>query len=195
MIPRLGHNIRTVCTLILVVFVILVSTQSVLAFDGKREGFFMSLGNGPGIFNAQYNHYTLESDDFKESGSTVSFDFEIGAGVGEQWQYFWAVRNNFALEKRTSEIGSAGIGIRYFVLPKTPSWFLSAVFGFNRFGYNRSGYGNGSGVGPGFCISVGQEFLKNWRLQVGGLINGLDDIGSYGVDFGVCSVIISHAWQ
>jgi hypothetical protein len=164
-------------------------------FDGKREGMFVSLGNGAGLFSSRL----LGEGGWMESGFTFSYDWEMGVAL-DQFQFFAGFRANRAFEKKTDNIQSNGLGIRYFLTSNSPSWFLSGVIGLHRFEGDDAPKHPDNQTPPGLSLSVGREWKSNWMFQIGIIASGayltLDpEDPEARLDFSICRVIISRVWQ
>ncbi len=154
------------------VFLLMASLVSnVDAFNGRRKGFLLGVGLGPGQTN-------FGGDPGGKLG--INADFKIGHGFSDQTQVYWTAKTSwFRMEtgsyygypfthKHTIISGFGGIGVSYFLQPKAPSYYLTGGLGYSTWGrFNSDEQGiDESDFGIGFFSGVGYEFAPHWSVEV-----------------------------
>jgi len=164
------------------------------AFDGQREGFFIGVGIGPGIFRSDLMDPQRYHDP-EETGSTLSLDLKVGTGVADRLQVYWASKANWVLERRTTFIGSAGLGIRAYLRTAGSGPFLAVTAGYSSW----SGEDpwdddeNAGTAGPGWSLSAGYELGNAWDLELSGFVNRLRS-GDPEIDVSSFRVTLNKNW-
>lgn len=152
---RIGVSV--VCAILL-----FVSTSAAI-FDGEREGMVASASIG----FSPHTQWTQSDYDVNFSHSGFGFGFMLG--------YAWDKQNIVALEQSGSFYSQeelddthiaqslAGIKWYHYSKPTTHSMFFTVGIGAMVFGTE---FSNLSGIGPGFSVGVGYEFIKQLQISV-----------------------------
>ena len=160
-------------TYVLVLALLLVFAAPAGAFDGKRKGFVLGVGLGPGL-----SSYTQElsvsglgsAASSRETKVGVSTDFRIGFGPTEQVlvvydnKVTWIPFDNAIGNHVTIADGISSLSVSYYLAQSAPSGFLTG--GLGAAGWSAPFESNSSGsIGLGMFVGGGYEFTKLWNLE------------------------------
>ncbi len=173
MMTWMGRNAVQSC---FIAFLISTLASSAFAFDGRRKGFILGFGLGPGLvsFNETYSidimGYSWTYD--RENKFAVMTDFKIGHGFTNQVQVYWMSKVSwFGFEDETVVNGVGGLGITYFSQPMAPSTYIFGGLGFSTWSTPWEEFGvyepekQSTGFGFGLAGGVGQEFSRHWSFE------------------------------
>lgn len=165
--------VRRLSIALIAAFVLLSTFSEVQAFDGKRKGFILGFGLGPGITSftqtLAVGSESITSD--RENDFGVQTDFRIGAGLDEQLQVYWTTKvswfsmDNVFGKSVTISNGVGGAGVTYYFSPLCPSWYVTGGLGVSSW---TAPFENNSDAWYGFGLSggAGYEFSRHWSVDV-----------------------------
>jgi len=160
-------------TYVLIPALLLFSAVPAGAFDGKRKGFVLGVGLGPGV-----SSYTQElsvsglgsATSNRETKVGVSTDFRIGFGPTEQVlvvydnKVNWIPFDNALGNHVTIADGISSLAVSYYLAQSAPCGFLTG--GLGAAGWSTPFESNSSSsVGFGMFVGGGYEFTKLWNLE------------------------------
>ena len=148
----------------------------VLAFDGKRPGFFLGFGAGPGlslVASKAFDGNTWSVGKTRWTGGPAA-NIRLGAGLSDHVSAFVAVdatfhtdiiRNGEHDERVTAAQSTKSLGLIWFAKPSAPSWSVFCGFGVSR--YDRPFEGNYNDIhGFGVLGGLGYEVRRHWLATV-----------------------------
>ena len=155
--------------LVLVLALLLVSAVPAGAFDGKRRGFVLGFGLGPGVssYTQQLSVAGMGSaTSSRETKAGVSTDFRIGFGPTEQVLVVYDEKVNwipFGYHVTLAD-GISSLTASYYLAKSAPSAFLTG--GLGAAGWSTPFESNSSSsVGFGMFVGGGYESAKLWNLE------------------------------
>lgn len=149
------------------VFMGLVLSQAVSAFDNNRQGFILGLGIG--LHNIDVDFKSSGFQTVSESESGIATSFKIGGGITDQFALYYVrnaswysttVTDGFTTMDVTYTVGISGLGATYYFAPTAPSGYILGAFGIADgaapFESNVEEYdGNAYMIGGGYEVSKG----------------------------------------
>lgn len=163
--------------LILVVLVVLFLIVNANAFDGKRKGFILGGGIGPGYTTftqelAGYDPYlgyvTIKSDRVNKVG--IMTDFKIGYAPTDYYEIYYASKVSwFGMESGAGNVtianGLGSLGATYYFKPVAPSPFIAGGIGLSTWSapFESS---TETWVGFGLFAGVGYEFIRHLNAEL-----------------------------
>jgi len=169
--------------LLLVLTAMVVAATSVFAFDGKRKGFIIGFGLGPGYTNFSQEVEGVESD--SEGKVSIVSDFKIGYGFNEQFLLYY--ENRVSWFKMTSLIdcwydpweeqlycsekdvtiahGIGLVGMSYYFQTEAPTFYLLGSVGVSTWSVPFETDSGDAWVGFGISGGGGYEFTKHWSIE------------------------------
>jgi hypothetical protein len=160
-------------TYLLVLAVLVVSAVPAGAFDGKRKGFVLGVGVGPGLSSytqelSSSGSGSITSD--RETKVGFSTDFRIGFGATERFlivydnKVNWIPFDNVLGEHVTVTDGISSLAVSYYLSESAPGGFLTG--GLGGAGWSTPFEESSSGLaGFGVFVGGGYEFTKLWNLE------------------------------
>lgn len=148
---------------------LLVSSAS--AFDGRRAGFVIGGGFGPGIQFAkqEVRGPGLDGESDWENDIALVTDFLIGGGVTDQVLIYYSSRVSW-FKPGTADLtlanGVGSIAANIYVRPQAPSPYFTAGLGFAALDAPFEEGVDGS-YGLGLRVGAGLEFTTHWSLELG----------------------------
>lgn len=186
--------------LIIVCFLLLYPFENIDAFDGKREGFFMGFGIGPGITSGNASsRYSYFKDAF-----SLTWNYKIGYATSEKAHIYFMTRSspNFPMDRAYSShfpsielYTDAVSGLGLMVFPSRDNNFYVSVY----FGvavvthislnlYDISDllplvlgveYIEGLYTGPSMSCGIGYEISPNLTVDFTAEVSGFYDYSDY----------------
>ena len=167
--------------LILIVLVTLFLIVNAHAFDGKRKGFFLGGGLGPGFTSLKE---TIEYSGWFEGEPSKSntenkfglvTNFKIGYAPSDiveiqytskiSWFaskiYWWGMES----EDVTMASGLSALGVTYYFKPEAPSYFITGGFGFSTLSLPFESHSE-TKVGGGLFAGAGYEFTRHFNVEL-----------------------------
>ena len=142
----------------LVVVALLLSTlaSKVVAFDDKREGFFMGLGLG-----AHNTSYKVEES--YESKSGFSSSQKLGYGFNEHISVFLSRDDAWYSNSDEFVYCLVGVGARYHFSSRSNSMYITGSLGKS---FLTNVTENTQVQGSGGVVGVGYEFYKHFNMEL-----------------------------
>lgn len=155
----------------LLVVMMVGATNAAFAWDGKRKGFILGIGLGPGFtsFNQSLKSGGISITSDRQNELSFMSDFKIGYAPNNLWQIHWMSKISwFGLENAfgdnvTIANGFGGVGATYSFYEGAPSPFLSGGIGFSTWATPFE-EGSDTMYGFGIVLGGGYEFSKHWSL-------------------------------
>ena len=184
---------RKVFFLILIVLITLFLIVSANAFDGKRKGFILGFGIGPGLtsFTQEvagrdyYQDWVIVKSD-RSNKMAIMTDFKIGYAPTDFYEIYytskvsWFGITNVLGDNVTIANGLGALGATYYFTPQVPSPFISGGIGFSTWA---TPFESGSKTWTGFGLfaGVGYEFARHWSVEFD-LLWGKPGTSEFGID-------------
>ena len=163
--------------IILVFFLLSSLTIPANAWDGKRKGFILGFGIGPGLTSftqelAAWDYYQgwvrVKSD--RSNKMAIMTDFKIGYAPTDFYEIYytgkvsWFGLENVFGDKVTISNGVGALGATYYFAPQAPSPFISGGIGFSTWS---APFESGSKTWTGFGLFVGggYEFARHMSVE------------------------------
>ena len=141
-------------------------------FDGKRGGFLLGGGIGPGYtsFTQTIEYLGFEETSDRENKLSVITNFMLGGGVSDNMLVYYVNRvswfsiENVFMENVIIIAGMSGLGLTYYFSPKAPSGLIKGAFGLSTWA---APFEEGSEywLGIGFMFGLGYEFSPHWSIE------------------------------
>lgn len=186
----------------MLVFVGVVVSNAVAAFDGNRQGFILGLGAGL---------HSIDID-FKLGGSTVQSDSEsgiatsikIGGGITNQFALYYVrnaswysapASNGFTVSDVIFTVGISGVGATYYFSPSAPSGYILGAIGLGDisapFESNLS-----TDTGGAYMLGGGYEASTGLHFEVTYLVTDLDssDLSSLKLETSSIQLTVNYLW-
>ncbi len=144
---------------ILLLMLTLLMAADASAFNGRRKGFVLGIGFGPGLtVNRGDNDFSL------------SMNFDIGWGLSDQFTLCLSQKDSFySTFSYTEQFGVFGPGICYYLAPEAPCTYLTSLLGV---AYRSDVDGDyDSHYGFGLSAGMGYEFRPHFSVECT-LLNG-----------------------
>jgi len=159
--------------LVMAVLLLLSLVPSGFAFDGYRSGFILGFGLGPGItsFTQTVGAGTTSLTSDRENTFGIHTDFRIGGGINEQVQIYWISKvawfsmDNIYGSSVTVANGMGGLGVTYYLLPQSPSWYFTGGLGFSTWALPFESNSD-TWYGLGMSGGAGYEFSPHWSVDL-----------------------------
>jgi hypothetical protein len=188
---------RKAIFLSLIVLLILFLIVNAYAFDGKRKGFFLGGGLGPG-FTSQKE--TVEhsgwfegepSESSTESKLGLVTNFKIGYAPSDlveihytskvSWFaskiYWWGLES----EDVTMASGVSALGVTYYFKPEAPSYFITGGFGLSSLSLPFESHGD-TKWGGGLFAGAGYEFVRHFNVELDLLYGKVSSLSLFGIE-------------
>lgn len=145
---------------------LLTVASSASAFDGKRTGFCLGFGAGPGTIiyfdDGESDHKTL-------SGFQTTLD--IGAGISDQLLILYSGHTMFCMTGNSNLVwGTPTVIVRYYFKPTDRSFYVfggpAAAAGV-AWGSYETGFGFG---GFGVAAGGGYQFGRQFQVELGAVL-------------------------
>ena len=165
---------------LLLIIALVAAAGPVQAFDGNRKGFLLNLGAGYGKYSTTNN--------FSENGFVS--DFKIGGGINPQIVIYYTNRILFyqaGTDSETRISGMTGVGVSYFITPRTQTFFFSGALGVGSQRNLEDDFA--SKTGTGFTLGAGFEFAPNWTIEAS-LMKAT--VGDY--DQSITNLMLTLSW-
>ncbi len=178
--------------LILIVLITLFLIVSANAFDGKRKGFILGFGIGPGFTSftqklAGYDYYygwmEIESD--RETKVGIMTDFKIGYAPTDFYEIYYTSKVSwFGMESVGGDVtitnGLGALGTTYYFKPVAPSPFIAGGIGFSTWSAPFES-NTDTWIGFGLFAGAGYEFTRHLNAELD-LIWGKPGKTEYGIE-------------
>lgn len=158
-----------VAVTIFIILEIVIPTESVYAFNGKRKGFI--LGGGAGAAYATVYNDNQWRPRTEAIGAQTAFI--IGAGVSDKVTIsytglqFWGNAELFWKQNDSKRVGFAllpSAEVRYFASKEAPSVFGALGFGLALYDDDTDEWGLGAGFSP--HLGFGYEFARHYSAEI-----------------------------
>ena len=137
------------------------------AFDGKRSGFILGGGIGPGMtsYSVTTEFLDLEMTSDRENKFSIITNFMIGGGVSKSMLLYYLNRVSWlSTDDEIAIFGLTGLGLTYYFSPKAPSGLIKGGFGISSFlAPFEPAYVDYWGIG--FLVGTGFEFSPHWSVE------------------------------
>lgn len=150
----------------------LLGAADARAFDGRRQGFVLGFGAGPGKL--------IDTEgDFDVAG--VQTDLKIGSGINDRTiiQYtgkqFWHTENSIFYTQAFPMLG-----VTRYLKPTGPSAFVSGAAGASILAFFTGEEGGLSG-GIAAYAGGGYELARHWNVEIGVIGTWPEGVGLYDV--------------
>ncbi len=141
----------------LLICILLFLNFSSFAFDGKRDGFILSLGAGISTVDADF------SNDRNMSATLGAFGTRIGWGFGERFSVFFGKESHIYKYDGVDLLNeTSGLGAMIFVLP---DFYIFGVSGISGFINDISLDTSDAVLGTGSYYGFGYEFSKHFSIE------------------------------
>jgi hypothetical protein len=184
--------------LILIVLVTLFLIVNANAFDGKRKGFFLGGGLGPGFTlqkeTIEYSGW-FEGESSESSGWESKFglatNFKIGYAPSDMVEihytskvswfvskiYWWGLES----EDVTMASGVSALGVTYYFKPEAPSYFITGGFGLSTLSLPFESHGE-TKIGGGLFAGAGYEFARHFNVELDLLYGKVSSLSLFGIE-------------
>ncbi len=152
---------------ILIVLILLFLTVTANAFDGRRKGFILGFGMGPGLTSftqKTYFGYYIKKD--RENKGAIMTDFKIGYAPTDFWEIYYTSKVSwFGRGNVTIGNGLEALGASYYFKPAAPSPFIAAGFGYSTWTQPFESHPPDTWFGFGLFAGGGYEFSRHWSVE------------------------------
>lgn len=157
----------------------LTVASTLLAFDGKREGFMISAGAG---LAATHSHFKKAYDGWEEGKEFevgLATSFKIGYGFTDQFSLFLMRNSSFVFgydnDPKEDTYGNCltGVGLNYYLTPQSETYLIAAA-GIGQFS-KLSESDSKSDKGKAFLLGVGYEISPHVHVEGTYLATRVDD--------------------
>ncbi len=152
---------------IYLIIIILLFSQTVMAFDSEREGFVIS--GGVGYAPTAYT----EISGYQNSRVTtdgIAGSFITGYGYNENTLFLLIFEgfktNTYTIVSPSESVlqGFSGVGVRFYFDDIGSSFFISSCIGLQHYiNQKESAFSHDAGLG--FLIGAGYEFTENFQFR------------------------------
>lgn len=177
---------------ILIIFILLFLTVTVSAFDGKRKGFILGGGIGPGFtsftqelsfWDPFFGYTKIKSD--RENKAALMTDFKIGYAPTDFWEIYYTSKVSwFGLESVSGDVtianGLGALGATYYFKPEAPSLFVAGGIGISTWSAPFES-GSDTWIGFGLFAGAGYEFARHFNVELD-LLWGKPGDSEFGID-------------
>lgn len=156
-----------------------LAITSLSAFDGKREGFMMSVGAGVAATHSNFIKAYYGWNESKEFEISLATSFKIGYGFTEQFSLYLIRNSSFVFgygnDPKEETYGNCltGIGMNYYFNPRSNTYFIAAA-GIGQFSKLKESDSK-SDKGKAFLLGVGYEVSPHVNLEGIYLATRIDD--------------------
>jgi len=156
---------------VLVGCIVLSTATGVAAWDGKRKGFILGGGIGPGMtsFTQKVEYGAASKTSPLENKFGLQTDFKIGGAPTDLIQIYYTNKVSwFGIENIYGNdviiaSGLSAVGVSYYSQPESPSSFFSGGLGFSSWAVPEEEAN--TWIGFGFYAGVGYEFARYWNVE------------------------------
>ncbi len=174
--------------IVFAVIFLLVSAVQVWAFDGQRKGFILGGGLGLGMTSFTEELGPFSTD--RENQFSFMTDFKIGYAPTEQVEIYYSSKVSwFDYFGITAAFGTGTGAVSYYLLPQSPTFFLSGGLGFSSISAPFESNSD-SDVGFGFFVGGGYEFARHFAVEFD-LMYGQPTEGDYSFNGLVPRVVVT----
>jgi hypothetical protein len=189
---------RKTYLVILIVMAVLLFTSNANAFDGKRKGFVLGGGLGPGLTlqkeTIEYSGW-FEGESSESSGWESKFglvtNFKIGYApsdlveiyftVKDSWYgstiYWWGVES----EDVIMASGFWGPGVTYYFKPEAPSYFITGGLGVSTLSLPFESDAEIK-FGGGLFAGAGYEFKRHFNVELDLIFGEVHSLSLFGIE-------------
>jgi len=158
---------------IIIVFILIFLSANANAFDGKRKGFILGGGIGPGFttFKEEIEFFWLKIESERLNKAAIMTDFKIGYAPSDFWEiyytnkvsWFWITGDSE--DKVTIANGLAALGATYYFKPEAPSPFIAGGVGVTAWSAIFES-DPGTEYGAGLFAGAGYEFARHFSMEL-----------------------------
>lgn len=159
------------------IFIIFFLTITASAFDGKRKGFILGGGIGPGFtsytqelagWDPYFGYTKIKSD--QETKVALMTNFKIGYAPTDFWELYYTSKVSwFSFESISGDViianGISALGVTYYFKPEAPSPFTAGGIGFSTWNAPFESDSD-TWIGLGLFAGAGYEFTKHFNIEV-----------------------------
>lgn len=173
-------------SLLTCLFVFLLTSTNVFAFDGQRKGFILGVGIGGGFLS---NKASFSGFSNTESQGVIVGNFKIGYAPSNSLEIYYMSKTSWWGESDvTLLLGVSAIGASKYLGTSETGFFVSGGIGLSIFDAPFE-EGVDSSTGFGLFGGAGYEFSKHWSVEANILYSKISeeafgttvDIDSFGV--------------
>ncbi|MDH4222186.1 MAG: hypothetical protein OEV55_01455 [candidate division Zixibacteria bacterium] len=185
--------------LIIVVMVISFLALNANAFDGKRKGFILGGGIGPGVtllkstvsYSSWFDeHEYSESSDWESKFGLIT-NFKIGYAPSDHVEIYFTVKDSWygstiywgGLESEDVVMASGfwGPGVTYYFKPEAPSYFITGGFGLSTLSLPFESDAEIK-FGGGVFAGAGYEFARHYSVELDLMWGKVSNFALFGID-------------
>ena len=189
---------RKLVLLILIVLITLFLIVNAYAFDGKRKGFFLGGGLGPGLTlqkeTIEYSGW-FEGQESETSGWESKFglvtNFKIGYAPSNLLEIYFTVKDSWygstiywwGLESEDVVMASGfwGPGVTYYFKPEAPSYFITGGFGLSTLSLPFESDAEIK-FGGGLFAGAGYEFKCHFNVELDLMFGEVSSLSLFGIE-------------
>ena len=146
-------------SLVLALLLAAFAASPATAFDGRRDGFILGFGAGPGN--------VFEAGDASDDVTGVFTDFKIGAGIGDRTVLHYSGKQLWGKDRGNPFFDMFPlVALTRYTRADGPSTFWSVGAGVCIF-VESLGSEVAGGGGPAAYVGGGYEFARHWSFEVG----------------------------
>lgn len=184
--------------LILIVLITLFLIVNASAFDGKRKGFFLGGGLGPGFtslketieYSGWFEGEPSESSGWKSKFGLVT-NFKIGYAPSDIVEIHYTSKVSWFASKVyffgesmgedvTMASGVSALGVTYYFKPEAPSYFITGGFGLSTLSLPFESHSEIK-IGGGLFAGAGYEFARHFNVELDLLYGKVSDLALFGI--------------
>jgi len=188
---------RKLVLLILIVLITLFLIVNAYAFDGKRKGFFLGGGLGPGFtslketitYSGLFDGESSESSEWESKFGLVT-NFKIGYAPSDiveihytskvSWFaskiYWWGLESKDV----TMASGLSALGVTYYFKPEAPCYFITGGIGFSTLSLPFESHSEIK-IGGGLFAGAGYEFARHFNVELDLIWGKPSDLALFGI--------------
>jgi hypothetical protein len=184
--------------LILMVLIMLFLISNAYAFDGKRKGFFLGGGLGPGFtsfketitYSGWFDGESSESSDW-ESKFGLMTNFKIGYAPSDVVEIHYTNKISWFASKVyffgesmgedvTMASGLSALGVTYYFKPEAPSPFIAGGVGLSTLSLPFESHSEIK-FGGGLFAGGGYEFTRHFSVELDLIWGKVSDLALFGI--------------
>ena len=184
--------------LILIVLIMLFLITNANAFDGKRKGFFLGGGLGPGFtslketitYSGLFDGESSESSEWESKFGLMTY-FKIGYAPSDIVEIHYTNKISWFGDKVyffgdsmgedvTMASGLSTLGMTYYFKPEAPSYFITGGIGFSTLSLPFESHSEIK-IGGGLFAGAGYEFARHFNVELDLIWGKPSDLALFGI--------------